>query len=60
MSIIRENVNLRNALSVVAEVALELVENGIIFVKVTEFALQMIVHIDSVERSALHCHVPYF
>lgn len=49
---------MKRLLSVPTEVALELVENAIVLVKVAQLASQVIVNVDGPEWLALHVHVP--
>ena len=45
-------------LSVAAECALKLIKDAVILIKITQLVAQMIVDIDSLNRSALHVDIP--
>lgn len=47
-------------LSVTTECALELIEDAIVLIKITEFVSKMIVDVDCLHRSALHVDIPHF
>lgn len=44
--------------SVAAKSTFEFIKDGVVFIQVTEFGLEMVVDVDDFERPGLHVHVP--